>query len=145
MSDNPIPGLTPHTTAALLDAADGLAGQVRAKLLHSPRPVFLHYLEQSFLTLRGKLELGQAPAPSTPAEQLCLHLMLTEAERRSRSLDTDLIRMHRALLPDHGYEGLADAARSYTGTVDFIALGDALSPAGMSMFFTSPDSGNRVA
>ena len=145
MSDNSIPGLTPHTVGALLNAADGLTGQVRAKLLHSPRPVFLHYLEQSFLTLRGKLELGQAPHPDTPAEQMCLHLMLTEAERGSRSLDTDLIRIHHALLPDHDYEELADAARTAMGTVDFIALGDALSPAGMSMFFTAPDSGNRVA
>ncbi|MEU6562412.1 hypothetical protein [Nocardia nova] len=145
MSDNPIPGLTPHTIAALLNAADGLAGQVRAKLLHSPRPVFLHYLEQSFLALRGRLELGQAPRPGTPAEQLCLHLLLSEAGRSSGSLDADLIRIHRALLPDRDYEELADAARNSTGTVDFIALGDALSPAGMSMFFTSPDPGNRAA
>ena len=145
MSDNPIPGLTPHTIGALLNAAEGLAGQVRAKLLHSPRPVFLHYLEQSFLTLRGKLELGQVPRPGTPAEQLCLHLMLTEAERGHRSLDTDLIRVHHALLPDHDYAELADATRTSTGTVDFIALGDTLSPAGMSMFFTAPQSGDRVA
>ena len=65
MSDTPIPGLTPITIGALLNAAEGLAGQVRAKLLHSPRPVFLHYLEQSFLTLRGKLELGRAPHHET--------------------------------------------------------------------------------
>ncbi|MEV6337759.1 hypothetical protein AB0M12_23920 [Nocardia vinacea] len=146
MSDNEVRGLTPRTVATLLGAGEALAQQVRTKILHSPRPVFLYYVEQTFDALRMKLSRGLDPRPDTPAQQLCLYLMVAYAERLTGSLDADLIRIQRALLADDdalaevGHVG-GDPGPSY----DFVALGDALTGRGMSAFFAPFESDDLVA
>ncbi|WP_024804288.1 hypothetical protein [Nocardia sp. BMG51109] len=148
MSDNTIPGLTPRTVRILLGAGDALAEQVRAKLLHSPRPVFLYYIEQTFDTLHQRLSLGLDPHPGTPAEQLCLHLMISYAQQRAGSLDADLIRLHRVLLPGRRHQTLAEVGRiawSPRLSYDFVALGDALTPGGMNAFFAPVEPDDLVA
>ncbi|WP_433635438.1 hypothetical protein [Nocardia sp. CA-120079] len=146
MSDNEVPGLTPRTIQVLLGAAEALAEQVRAKILHSPRPVFLYYIEQTFDALRTKLSRGLDPHPDTPAQQLCLYLMVAYAERLTGSLDADLIRIHRALLADD--DGLVEVGRvggDPGPSYDFVALGDALTGRGMGAFFAPSESDDLVA
>ncbi len=148
MSDTEIPGLTPRTVEALLAASEALARQVRTRILHCPRPVFLYYIEQTFDELRTKLAQGPDPRPDTPAQQLCLHLMIAHAERSTGSLDADLIRMHRALLADGSHEALAEVGRVEGNpelSYDFVALGDALTPRGMSAFFAPFEPDGLVA
>jgi hypothetical protein len=149
MSDTEVvPGLTPRAVAVLLRAGEELAHEVDGAMRRGPRPVFLYYIAQTFDTLRENLSQGRDPRPRTPAEQLCLHLLIERAERLTGSLDADLIRVHRALLPDHGYQTLAEAGRG-TGnpelSYDFIALGDALTPRGMSAFFAPFEPDDLVA
>ncbi|MEV5832700.1 hypothetical protein [Nocardia sp. NPDC052112] len=146
MSDNEVPGLTPRTVAALLGAGEALAQQVRTKILHSPRPVFLYYIEQTFDALRTKLARGLDPHPDTPAEQLCLYLMVAYAARLTGSLDADLIRIHHALLADH--DVLVEFGRvggHPDPSYNFVALGDALTGHGMSSFFAPFETDGLVA
>ncbi|WP_063042175.1 hypothetical protein [Nocardia pseudovaccinii] len=146
MSDNGVPGLTSRTVEELLGAGEALAQQVRTKIPHSPRPVFLHYIEQTFDALRTKLSRGLDPHPDTPAQQLCLYLMVAYAERRIGSLDADLIRIHHALLADD--DALAEVCRvggDPGQSYDFVALGDALTGRGMSAFFAPLEPDDLVA
>ncbi|WP_062996146.1 hypothetical protein [Nocardia mikamii] len=125
-----------HLTAALCSAARLLGDEVRAVLLHSPRPVFLFYLAQTFDQLEADLSSGRPLGPATPAQQLCLHLMLAHAHVRVPA--EDLIRArHRLLRHDTGdilAEVRAVAGKS-SGSYDFIALGDVLAAGGMGAFF----------
>ncbi|WP_280257510.1 hypothetical protein [Nocardia wallacei] len=148
MSGFDIAGLTPRTVDVLVDAGSELAGEVRAKMLHSPRPVFLHYVEQTFDTLVRKFSLGLDPRPATPAQQLCLHLMITHAEQGGGETDPDLIRLHRALLPDRAHEELAQigSVTADSGTrYDFVALADVLTAPGVNAFFAPFDRDDLVA
>lgn len=148
MSGYDIAGLTPRTVDVLVNAGSDLAREVREKMLHSPRPVFLHYVEQTFDTLVRKFSLGLDPRPTTPAQQLCLHLMITHAERAGGTLDPELIRIHRALLPDRAYEELAQIGRvpADSGTrYDFVALADVLTAPGVNAFFAPFDRDDLVA
>lgn len=136
MSDCEIPALTPRSAHILINAGEAMAHEVRTRILHSPRPVFLYYIEQTFTILLHRLREGSDPRPETPAQQLCLHLMITRAQRDGRTVDPDLIRLHRTLLADAGHEALVRAGQGPGRTAfDFVALGDALSPAGISAFF----------
>ncbi len=146
MSDSEVPGLTPRTTALLAEAAESLAERVRTTMTHSPRPVFQYYIAQTFDILRDNL--AHDPRPRTPAQQLCLHLMIEHAERAGSSLDADLIRMHRALLPDSDHEpllALGRASRRPELPYDFIALSDALTPHGTNEIFDPFESDDMVA
>ena len=146
MSDCEIPGLTPRSAQALIDAGETLANDVRTRILHSPRPVFLYYIEQTFTSLLRRLVEGGDPNPDTPAQQLCLHLMISLAQTNGRVVDPDLIRLHRALIAEGGHEALLRAGRGPGGTAfDFVALGDALSATGISAFFAPFEPDDMVA
>ncbi|WP_280275539.1 hypothetical protein [Nocardia wallacei] len=148
MSGLEIAGLTPRTVDALVTAGGELAREVRGKVLHSPRPVFLHYVEQTFDTLVRTFSLGLDPRPTTPAQQLCLHLMITHAEQTGGTLDPDLIRLHRALLPGRAHEELAQIGRvpADSGTrYDFVALSDVLTGPGVNAFFAPLGRDDLVA
>ncbi|WP_067678282.1 hypothetical protein [Nocardia miyunensis] len=146
MSDCEIPGLTPRSAQALIEAGEALAHDVRARILHSPRPVFLYYIEQTFTILLRKLREGEDPNPDTPAQHLCLHLMITRAQTREQTADPDLLRLHRALVADGVHEALMRAGRAPGGAAfDFVALGDALSPTGISAFFAPLEPDDMVA
>ncbi|WP_216894254.1 hypothetical protein [Nocardia alni] len=148
MSDSEVPSLTSRTTALLAEAADTLAERVRATMTHSPRPVFLYYIAQTFDILRDNLSPGHDPRPRTPAQQLCLHLMIEHAERAGGSLDADLIRAHRTLLPDRDHEpllALGRASRKPELPYDFVALSDALTPHGTNEIFDPFEPDDMVA
>ncbi|MQY17046.1 hypothetical protein [Nocardia macrotermitis] len=146
MSDCEIPGLTPRSAQALIDAGEALAHDVRTRILHSPRPVFLYYIEQTFSALLRGLREGLEPNPDTPAQHLCLHLMISRTQTHGRMVDPDLIRLHRALIADGGHEALVRAGRGGGGgAFDFVALGDALSPTGISAFFAPFEADDMVA
>ncbi|MFF0497420.1 hypothetical protein ACFYU5_13500 [Nocardia aobensis] len=136
MSDFDSTGPTPRLTAALCRAAQLLGDEVRAVLLHSPRPVFLFYLAQTFDQLEAELSSGRPPGPATPAQQLCLHLMLAHVEAQVPA--EDLVRARRRLLRHDTGDILAEVraiAGKYGGSYDFIALGDVLAAGGMGAFF----------
>ncbi|PSR69596.1 hypothetical protein C8258_00365 [Nocardia sp. MDA0666] len=136
MSDFDSTGPTPRLTAALCRAAQLLGDEVRAVLLHSPRPVFLFYLAQTFDQLEAELSSGRPPGPATPAQQLCLHLMLAHVEAQVPA--EDLVRARRRLLRHDTGDNLAEVraiAGNSGGSYDFIALGDVLAAGGMGAFF----------
>ncbi|WP_157117317.1 hypothetical protein [Nocardia vaccinii] len=145
MSDCEIPGLTPRSAQALIDAGAMLARDVRSRILHSPRPVFLYYIEQAFTSLLRKLGESGHPDPETPAQHLCLHLMVIHAQTHSQATVPDLVRLHRALIADGGHEALLRAGRGTGGAFDFVALGDALSANGISAFFAPFEPGDMAA
>ncbi|WP_227982058.1 hypothetical protein [Nocardia spumae] len=146
MSDFDIAGPDPRLTESLCAAARELGDQVRAVLLHSPRPVFLFYLAQTFEALESDRARGRRPVPATPAQQLCLQLMLTHAERRAPGRDLSLIRPQSL---DRTGADIAADLRAIIGksgdTCDFIALGDLLTAGGMAAFFAPFDSTDLVA
>ncbi|WP_063063161.1 hypothetical protein [Nocardia violaceofusca] len=136
MSDFDSTGPTARLTAALCRAAQLLGDEVRAVLLHSPRPVFLFYLAQTFDQLEADLPSGRPPGPATPAQQLCLHLMLAHVEGQVPA--EDLVRARRRLLRHDTGDILAEVraiAGKSGGSYDFIALGDVLAAGGMGAFF----------
>lgn len=142
---------TPHSIETLLAAGESLAEQVRTQIPHSPRPVFLHYIAQTFDALTATLWRGGEPHPSTPAQQLCLHLMIARAENRNRRTAEsghDFARVRAALLPDNTHEQLAAVGR-ISGKADqwydFAALGVALTAQGMSAFFAPFEPDDLVA
>ncbi|MDN2499183.1 hypothetical protein FHY52_21240 [Nocardia nova] len=142
--DSTVP--TPRLAAALCTAAHLLGDEVRAVLLHSPRPVFLFYLAQTFDQLADDLSSGRPPGPATPAQQLCLHLMLARAEAQVPAHDLARAR-HRLLRHDTGdilAEVRAVAGKS-GGSYDFIALGDVLAAGGMGAFFAPFESSDLAA
>ncbi|MBF6170446.1 hypothetical protein [Nocardia blacklockiae] len=146
MSGFDIAGLSPRTAQALIAAGADLAQEVREKVLHSPRPVFLHYVEQTFDNLVRTFTLGLDPRPTTPAQQLCLHLMITRAAASGEL--ADLSRLHRALLPDREHEHLARIGRvpgNHTAAYDFVALADALTGPGVNAFFAPLEQDDLVA
>jgi hypothetical protein len=148
MSADHIPGRTPRTVELLLRAGQATAERVRGQTLRGPRPVFLYYIAHTFDALADRLARGLDPRPRTPAEQLCLHLMISHAQRSLPAPDGDLIRLHRALLADRAHETLAQlCVRTHTAELgyDFVALGDALTPSGMRTFFAPLDSPDLVA
>ncbi|MGV9676003.1 hypothetical protein ACWDSJ_12050 [Nocardia sp. NPDC003482] len=147
MRDDEIPGLTPRIAAALHDSGKALADRVRADILHGPRPVFLYYLAQSFDTLTATLARGGVPRPATPAQQLCLHLMLEHTERHRDAVDHDTARVRAALLADGAHEPLAALVRhpGQPDVYDFVGLGDALSARGMGAFFAPVEPDSLVA
>ncbi|MGX1811076.1 hypothetical protein ACWIGI_35605 [Nocardia sp. NPDC055321] len=145
MSDDNFTVIRPRIREALITAADTLADGVRAKILHSPRPVFMYYVAQTFDATRNTLAQGLEPFPATPAQQLCLHLMCAYVERYRDAVDYDMARMRARLLPEGHHEVLAGLGRGSVKqpeSYDFVALGDALSGSGMSAFFAplEPDS-----
>ncbi len=139
-------GQVPLPAESLCAAARALGDRVRAVLLHSPRPVFLFYLAQTFDQLDTQLARGIRPEPQTPAEQLCLYLMLTHVEHDHPG--TDLSR-NRALLTRRADADIRAEVRAITGksgdAYDFIALGDVLAAGGMGEFFAPFDSTDLVA
>lgn len=146
MSELDIPGPDHHLTASLCTAAQVLGDEVRAVLLHSPRPVFLFYLAQTFDLLGAQVDNGRTPGPETPAQQLCLYLMYARAERDTHR--RDLARIRARLVRDDRADILAEI-RTVTGRAgdrhDFIALGDALAAGGMGAFFAPFESTDLVA
>ncbi|WP_329407714.1 hypothetical protein OG563_36925 [Nocardia vinacea] len=141
-----IPSFTPRIADALLAAGEALAHEVRLEILHSPRPVFLYYIAQTFDTLAAVLTHGQPPYPATPGEQLCLHLTITRAEEHSRRPDFGPIR--EALLRDAAHEPLDRIGRTAgkpSAPFDFVALGDALTTNGMGAFFAPFEPDELVA
>lgn len=146
MSDVDITGPTPRLTAALCTAAQLLGDEVRAVLLHSPRPVFLFYLAQTFDRLDADLSSGRPPGPATPAQQLCLHLMLAHTEGQVPA--RDLARARRRLLRHDTRDILAEVravAGKPGGGYDFIALGDVLAAGGMGAFFAPFEHSGQAA
>ncbi|MFD6456166.1 hypothetical protein ACFQ9R_22440 [Nocardia sp. NPDC056541] len=140
------PALTPAITAALGAAGAGLADRVRADILHSSRPVFGFYLAQTLDSLTTRLADGTSPRPETPAQQLCLHLMIAHVQQRCALPGLD--RARAALLPDTSHEILArilGASGNIAATYDFDALGHALAVGGMGAFFAPFDSDEMVA
>lgn len=141
----------PRGIETLLTAGESLAQQVRTQIPHSPRPVFLHYIAQTFDALTATLSRGGEPYPATPAQQLCLHLMIARAENRARRAaesDHDFDRVRAALLPDNTHEQLAAVGRicgKADQRYDFAALGVALTAQGMSAFFAPFESDDLVA
>ncbi|MEV5647026.1 hypothetical protein AB0L57_02135 [Nocardia sp. NPDC052254] len=139
-------GQAPLPAESLCTAAGALGDRARAVLLHSPRPVFLFYLAQTFDQLGTQLARGLRPEPATPAEQLCLYLMLTHVERNCPGID---LSRDRALLTQRAGADLRTEFRAITGksgdTYDFIALGDVLGAGGMGAFFAPFDSTDLVA
>ncbi|MEU0538492.1 hypothetical protein [Nocardia sp. NPDC005978] len=145
MSDDTSILIRPRIREALIAAADALADGVRARILHSPRPVFMYYVAQTFDSTRTTLARGLDPYPATPAQQLCLHLMCAYVERYRDAVDYDIARLRAELLSDGQHEVLARLGRgsgNQPETYDFAALGDVLSGSGMSAFFAplEPDS-----
>ena len=138
------PALLP--TESLCTAGRVLGDRVRAVLLHSPRPVFLFYLAQTFDQLGTQFARGLRPDPQTPAEQLCLYLVLTHVERNTPGID---LSRDRALLTHRAGGVIRTEVRAITGksgdTYDFIALGDVLAVSGMSVFFAPFASIDLVA
>ncbi|AHH18931.1 hypothetical protein NONO_c41470 [Nocardia nova SH22a] len=127
-------------------AARALGDRVRAVVLHSPRPVFLFYLAQTFDQLGARCARGLRPDPATPAEQLCLYLMLTDVERGATGIDLSRERTRLT----HGTDAdIRAEVRAITGksgdAYDFIALGDVLAAGGMGAFFAPFDSTDMVA
>ena len=145
MSDCELPGLTPRSAQALIDAGHALAHDVRTRILHSPRPVFLYYIEQTFTGLLRELAESGHPGPETPAQHLCLDLMSAHARTSGQATDPDLTRLHRALIADRGHEDLLRAGRGAGGAFDFVALGDALTADGISAFFAPFEPDGMVA
>lgn len=145
MSDCEIPGLTPRSRQALIDAGQALAHDVRTRILHSPRPVFLYYIERTFTSLLRKLGESGHPDPETPAQHLCLDLMIAHARTYGQATDPDLVRLHRALIADGGHEAILRAGRGAGGAFDFVTLGDALTANGISAFFAPFEPDDMVA
>ncbi|MGW5516178.1 hypothetical protein [Nocardia africana] len=146
MSDLDRTGPASRLGAALCTAARLLGDEVRAVLLHSPRPVFLFYLARTFDQLGADLPSGRPPGPATPAQQLCLHLMLAHAEGQVPAQDLARAR-HRLLRHDTG-DILAEVravAGKPGGSYDFIALGDVLAVGGMGAFFAPFEHSGQAA
>lgn len=146
MSEFDIPRPSPRITASLCTAARELGDEVRAVLLHSPRPVFLFYLAQTFDQLGAELAANRRAGTDTPARQLCLHLMCSHAQ--SRTHDHEAARL-RARLLDASDADVTAEIRTVTGRSgdrrDFIALGDMLATGGMGAFFAPFESTGLVA
>ncbi|MEV0712169.1 hypothetical protein [Nocardia aurea] len=143
----PTAGLSPHTVETLIDAGEMLARRVRHETLHSPRPVFLYYIAQTFDTLTTKLSSGKRPRPTTPAQQLCLHLMIAVLEEREAG-DSVLAQVRSTLMPEGTHESLAAIGRippRPDRSFDFVALGDTLYGHGMGAFFAPFESDDMVA
>ncbi|WP_280345742.1 hypothetical protein [Nocardia abscessus] len=147
--------LSPRTVEALLDAGHALTCGVRRSTLRGPRPVFLYYLALTFESLSETLASGMRPVPQTPAQQLCLSLMITHAEEfhdaraaTDSAPPIDFTHVHATLVPDDSHGPLAAVGRSPAGSecwFDFIALGDTLSARGMSAFFAPFESDDLAA
>ena len=146
MSEFDIPLPSSRVTASLCAAARELGDEVRAVLLHSPRPVFLFYLAQTFDQLGDELAANRRAGTDTPAPHLCLHLMFACAGTDGRDRDTARL---RAALSDGAEIDIAAEIRTVTGRSggrrDFIALGDMLAAGGMGAFFAPFESTGLVA
>ncbi|MFE6862220.1 hypothetical protein [Nocardia sp. NPDC057668] len=148
MSGKESPVLQERIAQALRDSGDRLADQVRARIPHSPRPVFLYYVAQTFDALDAALAARRLPDPITPAQQLCLHLILEQAGKSPADTDGELDRIRAAVLSHGVHEALAPIGRTgpkSADAYDFVALGDALNAHGMSAFFAPLESGRLVA
>ncbi|MGW6117907.1 hypothetical protein ACWFRF_02610 [Nocardia sp. NPDC055165] len=137
--------LSPQAASTLLAAGNVLAAQVRSTTLRGPRPVFLYYTELAFTALSATVSTGIMPRPQTPAQQLCLALMIDYAEavqaRRGTADFTppiDFTRLRAVGIADDSHARLAAIGRNSAkpgSWFDFIALGHALSARGMDAFF----------
>lgn len=151
MDNLEIPGLGQALADGLGAAAQALGDEVRAVLLHSPRPVFLFYLAQTFDSVGAALASRRRPEPQTPAQQLCLHLIFARAEKHTPA--PELARVRDELARHDSAVILAEVAAvagiprtsADTASYDFIALGDVLAAGGMSAFFEPFDSPGLVA
>jgi len=112
-----VPDLTPRTATMLVVAGLTLAGDLRATMLASARPVFRHQLARAFETMTQQLERGERPEPRSLIEQLCLHLMIRYATDLACDIGETLCanlpysvydyyfyRLYDTLLPDDRHE-----------------------------------------
>ncbi|MGW4365834.1 hypothetical protein ACWEKT_09325 [Nocardia takedensis] len=137
---------TPRAFDALARSGSELASLVRGQILHSPRPVFLYYLTQTFDSLTDRFAENPATPARSPAERLCLELMIGHAESADACSPEDAARLRAALIPDEGESPLRWGRPATESTrFDFIALGDRLSACGMSAFFAPFDPEDLAA
>lgn len=144
--------LTPESREMVRTAGAILADQVRIRIMKSPRPVFLYHVARTFDELDVSLAASRVPAPATPAQRLCLHLIVALAQRLSGGDDHEINRLHtrfeRAQSANDEYGPLREICRTPPESdeiFDFVALCGALTSEGMSRFFAPFETGGRAA
>jgi hypothetical protein len=144
----------------LVLAGTSLAEQVSAEASHGCSPIFYHHVIRTFERLVETLNRGGRPRPSNVAEQLCTHLMITQARELAcatgevpvaglpiSDYDYDFPRLYDTLLPDDDHDHLVEMGEALaTGetTFSFTALADLMSREAMNAFFATFGTEVRV-
>lgn len=155
-----IPDLTPRTAMMLVVAGTILAEQTRAEASHGCSPVFHHHVVRAFERLVETLNRGARPRPGNVAEQLCTHLMITQARELAcvagevyvtglpvSGYDYDFPRLYDTLLPDDEHDHLVEMGEAFaTGesAFSFTALADLMTRESMNAFFAPFGTGERL-
>lgn len=137
----------------LVIAGTTLAEQVRAEASHGCSPVFFHHVVRAFERLVETLNRGARPQPSNVAEQLCTHLMITQARELAcvagevyvaglpiSGYDYNFPRLYDTLLPDDEHDHLVEMGEALAAgeaAFSFIALADLMSREAMNAFFAT--------
>ncbi len=135
----------------LVIAGTILVEQVRGESSHGCTPVFHHHVTRTFEQLVEALDRGHRPQSRNLADQLCIHLMITQARELAceagevyveglpiSDYDYGFHELYDTLLPDDEHDYLVElgTALAAPGTrFSFTALADLMTRDAMNTFF----------